>query len=196
MRPRPHTHKKENNEREKGGGSVLPVDEVPPAAGRRGAVGFLHGEEKSEKGVDVPPLQWPGGVKDLGFFFPLFPQHMQPALGWWKMGTPATSTCGLILSLILTCQLVTVSQTLPSVSNCGLYVTIILYCRRGQVEVTNHSFYVLLKTKKRGGAMCLCCYLCSVNSVVCWCRAAHIQVGCITRTDIAARSVKMLLKVI
>ncbi|XP_042264742.1 basement membrane-specific heparan sulfate proteoglycan core protein isoform X1 [Thunnus maccoyii] len=31
-------------------------------------------------------------------------------LGWWKMGTPTTSICGLILFLILTCQLVTVTQ--------------------------------------------------------------------------------------
>ncbi|XP_023271367.1 basement membrane-specific heparan sulfate proteoglycan core protein-like, partial [Seriola lalandi dorsalis] len=31
-------------------------------------------------------------------------------LGWWKMGTPTTKICGLILSLILTCQLVTVTQ--------------------------------------------------------------------------------------
>ncbi|XP_038577847.1 basement membrane-specific heparan sulfate proteoglycan core protein isoform X10 [Micropterus salmoides] len=31
-------------------------------------------------------------------------------LGWWKMGTPTTSICGLILSLILTCQLVTVTR--------------------------------------------------------------------------------------
>ncbi|XP_077945716.1 basement membrane-specific heparan sulfate proteoglycan core protein isoform X7 [Gasterosteus aculeatus] len=35
---------------------------------------------------------------------------MQPALGWWKMGTPTTWTRGLIVSLILTCQLVTVTQ--------------------------------------------------------------------------------------
>lgn len=38
--------------------------------GRRGAVGFLHTAEKSERGVDIPPLQGPGGVKDLGFSFP------------------------------------------------------------------------------------------------------------------------------
>lgn len=84
---------------------MLPVDEVPPGVGRRGAVGFVRGEEKSVKGA---PLQWPGGVKDLVFFF--FPQHLQPVLGWWKMGTPTASICGLILSLVLTCQLVTVSK--------------------------------------------------------------------------------------
>ncbi|XP_034445775.1 basement membrane-specific heparan sulfate proteoglycan core protein isoform X2 [Hippoglossus hippoglossus] len=35
---------------------------------------------------------------------------MQPELGWWKMGTSTTRTFGLILSLILSCQLVTVTQ--------------------------------------------------------------------------------------
>lgn len=49
--------KKKRKKHEKG--SVLPVDEVPPGVGRRGAVGFL--EEKSEIGA---PFQWPGGVKD------------------------------------------------------------------------------------------------------------------------------------
>lgn len=96
--------------------------------GRRGAaVGFLHREEKCEKGAGIAPLLWPGGVKDLGsfflsiffkkiLFFSVFP--FPPALaarrwvgGHKKMGTPTTSICGLILSLILTCQLVTVSQT-------------------------------------------------------------------------------------
>lgn len=54
-------------------GSALPVDEVPPGVGRRGAaVGFLHREEKCEKGAGIAPLLWPGGVKDLGSFFLFF----------------------------------------------------------------------------------------------------------------------------
>lgn len=42
--------------------------------------------------------------------FPPFPQHLQPVLGRWKMGTLTTSICGLILSFILTSQLFTVSE--------------------------------------------------------------------------------------
>lgn len=172
---------------------MLPVDEVSPGVGRRGAVGFLHREEKSERGVDITPLQ--GARRSEGpRFFSFFPQHLQPALGWWKMGTPATSICGLILSLILSCQLVTVSERklslLPSSfsafqrspsGECFVFHSAAkVSCNRpeapgGQIKVTNQCFCVLLKAKNP--PMCLCCYLCSVNSAVCWCRAAHIHVG-------------------
>lgn len=134
--------------------------------GRRGAVGFLHREEKSERGVDITPLQ--GARRSEGpRFFSFSPQHSQLALARWKMGTPTTSICGLILSLILSCQLVTVSerklsllpfsfsafQRSPSGECFVFHSAAKVSCNRpkalgGQIRVTNQCCGVPLKAKK------------------------------------------------
>ncbi|TNN43982.1 hypothetical protein EYF80_045837 [Liparis tanakae] len=48
------------------------------------------------------------GAEEQSGFFAEKRSAQKPVLGCWKMGTPTTSICGLILSLVLTCQLVTI----------------------------------------------------------------------------------------